>query len=245
MRRVTCLLLALFISTPAAFAARGGQLQTKPALGQIVRSSGAMLGGTAVPSGGTIVSGDIMSTGPGGAALVEFSAGNHVELAQNTIVTFSGTPEHVLATLDHGSIIVHAAAQGAIVVEALLCRVASTASAAVSYSVTGPPGSTSVDVQSLAGAVDVSEMGTGQSHTVGQGQTSTCPSAAATQAREGGAPGPGEQAGPAPAPTVSSHSKTPILVLLIGGGVAGGIAAALAGGGKGGGGGPPASPSSP
>jgi ferric-dicitrate binding protein FerR (iron transport regulator) len=244
LRQLGRLIVALMIAIPA-FAARRGQLQTKPALGQVVRASSATIGGTAVPSGGTIISGDILSTATGGGALVEFSAGNQVELSENSIVTFSGTTDHVLVTVDHGNITVHAAAPGAVVVETLLCRMASTGGTGVSYSVAAPPGSTTADIKSLQGSIDVTEMGTSQTHTVGQGETWTCPAAAAAQTREAGAPGAGEQAGQAPAPTVSKHSNTGLLVLLIGGGVAGGIAAAAAGGGKGGGGGGPASPSAP
>jgi len=238
-------MVALLMIAMPALANGGGQLQTKPALGQLVRSSSATIGGIAVPSGGTIVSGDIMSTPTGGGALVEFSAGNQVELGQDSIVTFSGTPDHALLTVDHGSITVRVAAPGAVVVETLLCRVASTGGTAVSYSVAAPPGSTTTEIRSLQGSIDVTEMGTSQTHAVGPGGTWTCPAGAAAQTREAGAPGAGEQAGQAPAPTVSKHSNTGLLVLLIGGGVAGGIAAAAAGGGKGGGGGGPASPSAP
>jgi hypothetical protein len=244
LREAGRMILALSILALPVFAASGGQLQTKPALGQVVRSSSAMIGGVAVPSGGTIVAGDILSTPTGGGALVEFSAGNQVELGEGSIVTFSGTPDHVLATIDHGSVTVHAAT-GAVVVETLLCRMASSGGPAVSYSVSAPPGSTTADVKSLQGSIDVTEMGTSQTHAVGQGGTWTCPAAAAVQTREAGAPGAGEQAGQAPAPTVSKHSNTGLLALLIGGGVAGGIAAAAAGGGKGGAGGGPASPSAP
>jgi len=238
-------IVALLMAAMPAFAVNGRQLQTKPALGQVVRASSATIGGTAVPSGGTIVAGDILSTATGGGALVEFSAGNQVELGENSLVTFSGTPDHVLLTVDHGRITVHAAASGAVVAETLLCRVASPDGTGGSYSVAASPGSTTVEIKSLQGSLDVTEMGTLQTHTVGQGRTWTCLTAAAAQARESGAPGAGEQAGPAPAPTVSKHSNTGLLVLLIGGGVAAGIAAAAAGGGKGGGGGGPASPSAP
>ncbi len=247
LREFSRVLLVLAIVTLPMYAARGGQLQTKPALGQVIRSSSATIGGTAVPSGGTIISGDIMSTVAGGAALVEFSAGNQIELGENSIVTFRGTPDHVLASVDHGSITVRATVPGAVVVETLQCRMSSTGQASVSYSISAPPGSTTVSVKALQGAINIGEIGTQQTHAVGEGETWTCPSAVTAQTREEGAPGAGEQAGqaPAPAPSVSKHSNTGLLVLLIGGGVAGGIAAAVAGGGKGGGGGGPASPSAP
>jgi len=245
LRQPGRVIVALLMTMLPAFVSAGGQLQTKPALGQVVRSSSATIGGTVVPSGGTIVSGEIMNTATGGGALVEFSAGNQVELGANSIVTFSGTPDHVLLTVDHGSITVHAAAPGAVAVETLLCRIASTGGTAASYSVAAPPGSTTAEIKSLQGSLDVTEIGTSQTHAVAQGVTWTCPAAAAAQAREAGAPGAGEQAGQAPAPTVSKHSNTGLLVLLIGGGVAGGIAAAAAGGGKGGSSGGPASPSAP
>ena len=245
LRQSGRMIAALLMIVMPAFAANGRQLQTKQALGQVVRASSATIGGTAVPSGGTIATGDIMSTATGGGALVEFSAGNQVELGENSIVTFRGTPDHVLVTVDHGSITVRAAVPGAVVAETLLCRVASTGGTSASFSVTASAGSTTADIKSLKGSIDVTETGTSRTHPVAQGVTWTCPAAPAAQTREAGAPGAGEQAGQAPVPTASKHSDTGLLVLLIGGGVAGGIAATAAGGGKGGGGGGPASPSAP
>jgi hypothetical protein len=244
LRQLGRLALILSIAAPPAFAARGRQLPSKPALGQVVRSSSATLGGTALPSGGTIVAGDVLSTAAGGSALVEFSAGNQIELGESSIVNFSGTQDRVLATVDHGSVTVSVATPGAVATATLLCRVSTSEQGSASYSVTAPPGSTSATVKALRGTVTTAEIGSGQSHLVNEGETWACPAAVGAQAREEGAPGPGEQAGQAPAPAVSKHSNTGLLVVLIGGGVAGGIAAALAGG-KGGGGGAPASPSAP
>jgi len=236
---------ALLVAALQLFAARNGQLQTKPALGQIVRSSSAMLGGTAVPSGGTIVSGDIMSTPAGGGALVGFSGGNQVELGENTIVTFGGTPDHVIATLDHGEITVRAPIAGGVAVQTVQCNIVSAAQGSASYQIMAPPGSTSIQVSGVQGEVSVAETGAAQGHVVHAGETWSCPAVSAGQAREEGAPSAGEQAGQAGAPTVTSHSNTGLLVLLLGGGAAAGIGAALAAGGKGGGGSGPASPSAP
>lgn len=243
LRRVCQSTATLLMATLPMFAARSGQLQTKPSLGQIVRASAATLGGTAVPAGGTIVSGDIMSTAGGGAALVEFSGGNQIELGENTIVTFSGAPGHVVAMVDHGNLTVRAPVAGGVVVETLRCRIASTGQGSASYQVTASPGSPSASVHGLQGRVSVGELGAAQGHALQAGEVWSCPAPAAGQAREEGAPSAGEQAGQAGAPAVTAHSKTGLLVLLLGGGAAAGIGAALAGG-KGGGGGP-ASPSAP
>jgi hypothetical protein len=235
----------VFVVAISAAAATARQLQTKPSLGQIVRSSSATLGGIAVPGGGTLLSGDIMSTPAGGSALLQFAGGNQVELDENTIVTFTGTPDHVLATIDHGAVTVRMPSAAGVAVETLRCRIDSAGQAGSSYLVSAPAGSTAASIKALHGPVAVNETGKPGSHTVAEGETWTCPPVSAAQAREEEGPGAGEQAGQAPAPSVSKHSNTGLLVLLIGGGVAGGIAAALAGGGKGGGGGGPASPSVP
>ncbi|HEV2424586.1 MAG TPA: hypothetical protein VGZ29_07150 [Terriglobia bacterium] len=245
LRRIHLSAAALLIATFQLPAAHAGQLQTKPPLGQIVRSSSATLGGTAIPAGGTIVSGDIMSIAAGGGALVEFPGGNQIDLGENTIVTFSGTPDHVVATVDHGNVTVRAPAAGGVVVETVRCRIASTGQGGASYQVTAPPGSTSISVHGLQGAVSVGELGAAQAHALKAGEDWSCPAVAAGRAREEGAPSAGEQAGQAGAPAVSSHSNTGLIVLLLGGGAAVGIGAALAAGGKGGGGGGPASPSAP
>lgn len=245
LKRICQCAAALLIVTVQLFGARAGQLETKPSLGQIVRSSSATLGGTAVPAGGTVVSGDIMSTAAGGSALVEFSGGDQVELGENTIVTFSGTPTHVVATVDHGNVTVRAPVAGGVVLETLRCRISPAGQGSASYQVTAPPGSTSISVRGIQGSVSVGELGAAQGHALQAGKVWSCPAVAAGQAREEGAPSAGEQAGQAGAPAVSSHSNTGLLVLLLGGGAAAGIGAALAAGGKGGGGGGPASPSAP
>jgi len=226
-------------------AARNGQLQKAPALGEIVRSSSATLGGIAAPAGGTAVSGDVMSTAKGGGALVQFSAGSQIELGENSSVTLSGTPDHVLAKVDRGTVTVQTPGPEAVVVETAQCRVDAAGQGSVSYSATlGPEGGVSITARH--GILAATEISDGQSHALAEGETWTCPSAAASaQTREEGRPVGGEAAGQAPAPKPQAHSNTGLLVVLIGGGVAAGIGAALAGGGKGGGGGGPASPSAP
>jgi hypothetical protein len=255
----TFLAATLMTSLPAV-AARNGQSQQATAVGQVVRSMSASLGGIAVPSGGTVVSGDTMSTAKGGGALVQFAAGSQIELGEDSSVTFGGAPGHVLVKFDHGTVTVGAAGPGTVVVETAQCRVEPAGQGSVSYMVTAPmvagptvtaptvtgPAGAGASITAQHGALGVTEIASGQSHPLAEGETWTCPNApAAAQTREEGRPGAGEQAGQAPAPQPAKHSNTGLLVLLLGGGAAAGIGAAVAAGGKGGGGGGPASPSAP
>lgn len=236
--------LAVFATCIGAAASHNAQIQKPQALGQVVRSSAASLGGVVVPSGGTLVAGDVMSTAKGGGALVRFAADSQIDVLEDTTVTFSGTPDHVLAKVEHGAVVGGASGADAIVIETPQCRVQSAGQGSTSYSVSVASGGVAT-ITAAHGTVAVTEISSAQRHVVGENETWTCPNpAAAGQPREESKPGAGEQAGQAPAPA-PSHSNTGLLVLLIGGGAAAGIGAAVAAGGKGGSSGGPASPSAP
>jgi FecR protein len=229
---------SLFLSAVA------GAQNPKPALGQVVRSSLASLGGIPVPSGGTVVSGDTLTTAKGGGALVKFSATSQIEVSEDTNVTLAGTPSHLLVTLTQGAVEASVQSPDDLEVETTQCRVQPAGSTGAAYSVSLAPGG-SGSVTARHGRVSVVENATSTRRLLAEGQSAACPAPVPVAPQEEGTPAPSQSAGQAaPAPAAHGGSHTALLLLLVGGGAAAGIAAAAAGG-HGGGGGGPASPSAP
>ena len=231
-------------------AAASGQ-SPKQALGQIVRSSLASLGGIPVPSGGTVVSGDTLTTAKAGAALVKFSANSQIEVAEDTGVTLLGSPAHLLVKLRQGT--VEATVQGPeyLAVETSQCRVQPADPAGAGYSVTLSPGANAT-VSARRGNVSIVEIVSSRHRSLAEGQSATCPGLGSLARQEEATPAPSQSAGQSPpAPAAHGGSHTALWLLLLGGGAAAGAGAAAAGGHGGGGAGGaspaggPASPSSP
>ncbi|HXJ93642.1 MAG TPA: hypothetical protein VMT20_12245 [Terriglobia bacterium] len=221
----------------------------KPALGQIVRSSLASLGGVQMPSGGTVVSGDTLTTAKSGGALVKFSATSQLEVSEDTSVSLDGTPSHLVAKLGKGTVTASVQGSSYLAVSTSGCRIEPSVPAGASYSVALAPGASanaSATVTANQGSVSLMETATGTRRSLPEGQSAACPAVVTAARPEEGAPAPSQSAGQAPPATPEAHggSNTTLLLLLAGGGAAAGIAAAAAGG-HGGGGGGPASPSSP
>jgi hypothetical protein len=222
----------------------------KQALGQVVRSSLASLGGIPVPSGGTVVSGDTLTTAKAGGALVKFSANSQIEVFEDTSVTLLGSPGHLLVKLGQGA--VEATVQGSdyLAVETSQCRVEPAEATGAAYSVTLSSPQASATVSARRGNVSIVELVSSGHQLLAEGQTATCAGAASGARQEEATPAPSQSAGQSPpAPSGHGGSHTPLWLLLVGGGIAAGAAAAAAGHGGGGAtaspSGGPASPSSP
>src|SRR5215469_10714957 len=110
----------------------------KQALGQVVRSSLASLGGISVPSGGTVVSGDTLTTAKGGGALVKFSTNSQLEVSEDTSVTLLGAPGHLQFNLGQGTVQVAVQGPDYLAVETSQCRVEPAGPGGATYSVTLP-----------------------------------------------------------------------------------------------------------
>jgi hypothetical protein len=221
----------------------------KPALGQIVRSALAWLGGIPVPSGGTVVSGDTLTTAKAGGALLKFSASSQLEVSEDTSVTLVGTASHLAAKLGHGTVTATVQASSYLAVETSGCRIEASEPTGASYSVTLTPGA-SATVTASHGSVSLVETATSTHRILPEGQSAACPAVAPVAHQEEGAPAPSQSAGQAPpAAAAPAHGSNTTLWLLLGGGAAAGVAAALAGHGGGGAtasaSGVPASPSGP
>lgn len=243
LRKAICLSL-VFGLTLSTRPSTGGQ----QAIGQIISSSGASVGGVQVPGPGTVLAGDTLSTAKGGTALVKMSPNTQVSLAGETIVNFSNPSGHTVARISSGIVLAETDGSDSLNVETPRCRIAPAQPGKATYLVSvSPDGSSTVTARH--GAALVTEISSGRSSTLPEGETEACAAPSSPvleQEREEAKPAPSEPAGSAsPAPAATHHGSSGILILVaVGAAAAVGVAVA-AGGGGGGGGGGPASPSAP
>jgi hypothetical protein len=246
MSKAFCCTLAMFFAACTCLGAKG-KPQGAPVIGQIVLSSGATVDGVPALNGSTLLAGDTIATPKDRGALVKVPGNAQVELSENTIVSFSGTPGHVVAKIAQGTIVAQEPDADTLAIETSQCRIRAAAQGNATCEVSLQPGGNAT-IAVHSGSVSIAEIGSGQERALAQGETFVCPAvpeaAAAPQAPEEIKPAPGEAAPQAP-PSQAKHSNTALWVLILGGGAAAGIGAAVAAGGHGGGGGGPASPSAP
>lgn len=246
MSKAFCCTLAMFFAACTSLGAKG-KPQGAPVIGQIVLSSGATVDGVPALNGSTLLAGDTIATPTGRGALVKVPGNAQVELSENTIVSFSGTPGHVVAKIAQGNIIAQEPDTDTLAIETSQCRIRAVAQGNATCEVSVPPGG-SATITARSGSISIVGIGSVQERSLAQGETFVCPNvpaAAAPQAPEESKPAPGEAAPQAPPSEAPKHSNTSLWLLLLGGGAAAGIGAAVAAGGHGGGGGGPASPSAP
>jgi hypothetical protein len=256
MSKAFCYTLAMFFAACTCLGAKG-KPQGAPVIGQIVLSSGATVDGVPALNGSTLLAGDTIATPKDRGALVKVPGNAQVELSESTIVSFSGTPGHVIAKIAQGMIVAQEPDADTLAIETSQCRIRAVPQGNATCEVSlAPGGSATITVRT--GSVLILGIGSGQERALAQGETFVCPAvpeaaaapqavpeaAAAPQAPEEIKPAPGEAAPQAP-PSQAKHSNTALWLLLLGGGAAAGIGAAVAAGGHGGGGGGPASPSAP
>jgi hypothetical protein len=243
LRKAMCLSLVLGL-TLSTRPATGGQ----QAIGQIISSSGASVGGVPVPGPGTVVAGDTLSTAKGGTALVKISANTQVSLAEGTTVNFTNPSGHPLARISLGILLVETQDTDSLSIETPRCRIAPAQPGKATYLVSvSPDGSSTFTARH--GAALVTEISSRRSNTLPEGETEACAAPSSTvleQEREEAKPAPSEPASQAPPanPAPAHHGSSGVLILA-GVGAAAGVAVAVAAAGKGGGGGAPASPSAP
>ena len=242
-KKAICLSLILGLSL-STLPAPGGQ----QAIGQIISSSGASVGGVPVPGAGTVLAGDTLSTTKGGAALVKISANTQVSLAEQTTVNFSSPSGHPLARISSGMVLAETEGSDSLNIETPRCRIAPAQPGKATYLVSVSADGSSM-VTTRHGAALVTEISSGRSSTLPEGEAEACAAPSSPvleQEREEARPAPSERASQAPPPNpVPAHHGSSGILILVGVGGAAAVGVALAAGGKGGGGSGPASPSSP
>src|SRR5215831_8113447 len=168
LRKVICLSLVLGL-TLSTRPATGGQ----QAIGQIISSSGASVGGVPVPGPGTVLAGDTLSTAKGGTALVKISASTQVSLAEGTIVNFSNPSGHPLARILSGIVLADTDGPDSLNIETPRCRIAPAQAGKATYLVSvSPDGSSTLTARH--GTALVTEISSGRSNILPEGETEAC-----------------------------------------------------------------------
>jgi len=239
LRKAICLSLVLGLTLPTRPATGGQQ-----AIGQIISSSGASVGGVPVPGPGTVLAGDTLSTDKIGSALVKISASTQLNLAGGTTVNLTNPSGHPLARISSGILLAETDASDSLNIETPRCRIAPAQPGKVSYLVSvSPDGSSTITARH--GPALVTEITSGRRNTLPEGDTEACaapPSPVLEQEREEAKPAPSEPAGQATPHPVATHQGSSAILILVAVGAAAGVGVAV---GAGGGGSGPASPSAP
>src|SRR6516162_1125278 len=168
LRKAICLSLVLGLTLPTRPATGGQQ-----AIGQIISSSGASVGGVPVPGPGTVLAGDTLSTAKGGTALVKISANTQVSLAGETTVNFSSLSGHPLARIFSGIVLAETEGSDSLNIETPRCRIAPAQPGKATYLVSvSPDGSSTFTARH--GAALVTEISSGRSSTLPEGESEAC-----------------------------------------------------------------------
>lgn len=208
----------------------------RPVIGKVLLSSRAAVGGIALPGEGTVLADDVLSTGKGGKALVDFAPAARAALGEETSVCFRRIEGDLVAELSSGILVAKEQSGQGLVIQTPKYRVQPAGRGEAIYLVgLLPDGSTVVAARN--GQVSIREKSSGQSYVLPEGKFAAIPASATGvpaspgQEKEESRQAPGRQAPPAPAKPVSPPwhigSLSPgASVALVGAVVAGGAAAA-------------------
>jgi predicted aspartyl protease len=228
--------------------------QTPAVIGQVVNSTGATQNGVSLPSGGTILDGDVVATGASGLAAIKLSAVSQITLNENTSVVFTKVLDQTRLRLQKGTVVVENSGKSLVVVATPKFEI-QPAIAGSSKLYVGLMADKSTYIEAGQGDVAIVDTTTGQSYVLSAGHNTLVPENAS------GIPGlqpkqPAQAATTTPSPNVpaaqpqpavpqkrsSSHGTAILIGLGAGGAAVAGVAAAAGGGG---GGGQAASPTVP
>ena len=228
-------------------------------VGQVVSSSGAFLEGVPIPNQGTILDGDLLTTGRGGSALVKFSVTAQANISEEASIRIRIISGRTVIQLTSGLVSLEGATEDALVVQTPKYEIG-PATPGKSVFVVAVLADQRAFVSSRKGSVSVAEIKTGKSFVLPEGEEraiSEALMAGPSQEKEGPRQAPSIPSGPAaggqPAQPASpgtapgrkqaeKRMKPATLGLILGAGAAAGIGAAIAASS---GGGPPVSPSRP
>ena len=137
-------------------------------LGQIVRSENASINGVTVPEQGMVSSGAVLSTGPGGSALVEFSPETQANLLDSTSVTFRSDGGYFSAVMSSGTVGARSFGQQPLVVETPHFRIEPLAQEKAVYVVSMLVDKTDI-VSARQGSVAIVQRSSGERYVLSQG----------------------------------------------------------------------------
>jgi|GEM_PF-3912546 len=137
-------------------------------VGKLVSSFGATLAGEAVPDGGTIRTGDVLTTHKAGRALVALSAETEASLSENTSVRFGARGAHLSMQLSSGAVRAKSLGECPLIVETPEYRIEPVEHSKAVYLVAMLPDKTTI-VAARRGKVSITEVTSGQNYFVEAG----------------------------------------------------------------------------
>jgi ferric-dicitrate binding protein FerR (iron transport regulator) len=161
--------------------------RTPNVIGKVVSSSNATVEGSTLLSNGTILSGDAVSVGEGGAVLLNFSPGGRAVLAAATQVRFSSAKGNIEAQLLSGTVAVERENQDGVVVKTSTHRFQPQGEGRAEFLVALYPDQRTI-VEAQHGKLAITDSRSGESYTLAEGLRAEIPASAT------GIPGQQEQA---------------------------------------------------
>jgi ferric-dicitrate binding protein FerR (iron transport regulator) len=161
--------------------------RTPDVIGKVVSSSNATVEGSTLLSNGTILSGDAVSVGEGGAVLLNFSPGGRAVLASATQVRFSSAKGNIEAQLLGGTLAVERESKDAVVVKTSTHRFQPQGEGRAEFLVALYPDQRTI-VEAQHGKLAITDSRSGESYTLNEGLRAEIPGSAM------GFPGQQEQA---------------------------------------------------
>jgi hypothetical protein len=163
------LLVAAWPMNGIMAAAASGQ-----ALGKVMLATGASVEGVALPTEGTILSGDLLSVGKGGRALVKFEPAARAALAEETSVRFRSDAGRLVAALLAGTVVAERQGKEPLRVETEEYLVEPTSEGRALYMVTVLADKTTV-VAARYGNVAITSAGSGERQVLSEGNYAVIP----------------------------------------------------------------------
>ena len=158
-------------------------------IGKIIVSSGASSGGVILPSGGTILADDLLSTAKGGRALVEFSPTTRAALAEDTAVRFRQSEGALVAEVSLGTLVAERRESAGLVVETPEYKVEPADHGKALYLVAMLPDKSTV-VAARYGQVSITEVSSGENYLLAEGEYAQIPPLSAGAPQRRGQQGP-------------------------------------------------------
>jgi len=144
------------------------------ALGKVMLATGATVEGVALPNEGTILSGDLLSVGKGGRALVKLEPAARAALAEQTSVRFRSDKGGLVAALSTGTVVAERQGKESFRVETDEYLVEPTAEGRALYMVAVLADKTTV-VAARYGNVAITSAGSGERQVLSEGKFAVIP----------------------------------------------------------------------
>jgi ferric-dicitrate binding protein FerR (iron transport regulator) len=160
------------------FSALAGAADRTPnVIGRVVSSSNATVEGSTLLSNGTILSGDAVSVGEGGAVLLNFSPGGRAVLAAATQVRFSSARGNIEAQLLAGTLAVERENQDGVVVKTSTHKFQPQGEGRAEFLVALYPDQRTI-VEAQHGKLAITDSRSGESYTLAEGLRAEIPASA-------------------------------------------------------------------